>query len=191
MERRPRDRRPGNGVTETPTVRAFSADEWRIYKDLRLCALADSPDAFGSTLAEEASRLDTEWARRLASGADSRMNLPVVAEVHSEPIGLAWGRIESPNPDVAVLYQMWVAPTHRGLGAGRMLLRAVIAWARARNASFLDLGVTCGDSPARRLYERAGFKPRGEPQPLRQGSTLLAQSMRLELGGCRRTGPSS
>ena len=168
-------------VTETPIVRRFSADEWRVYRDLRLRALADSPDAFGSTLAEETDRPDAEWARRLASGADSETNLPVVAEVQGEPIGLAWGRIDTSNLDVAVLYQMWVAPTHRGVGAGQMLLRAVVAWARGQNASFLDLGVTCGDSPARRLYERAGFTPMGAPQPLRPGSTLLAQSMRLEL----------
>ena len=168
-------------VTETPIVRRFSAGEWRVYRDLRLRALGDSPDAFGSTLAEEAGRLDAEWARRLASGADSETNLPVVAEVQGEPIGLAWGRIDTSAPDVAVLYQMWVAPTHRGRGVGQKLLEAVIAWATAQNASFLDLGVTCGDSPARRLYERAGFKPIGAPGPLRPGSTLLAQSMRLEL----------
>jgi GNAT superfamily N-acetyltransferase len=170
-------------MTDAPTIRAFSVDEWRAYRDLRLRALADSPDAFGSTLAEETGRLDTEWARRLASSADSRVNLPLVAEVRGEPIGLAWGRIDTSAPDVATLYQMWVAPSHRGVGAGQMLLEAVIAWARARNASSLDLGVTCGDSPARRLYERAGFKPMGEPQPLRPGSTLLAQSMRLALRG--------
>jgi len=168
-------------VTETPIVRRFSADEWRVYRDLRLRALADSPDAFGRTLAEEVSRLDAEWVRRLGSSADSETNLPVVAELRGEPIGLAWGRIDTSNLDVAVLTQMWVGPPHRGVGAGHMLLRAVIAWAKGRNVSFLDLGVTCGNSPARRLYERAGFKPMGAPQPLRPGSTLLAQSMRLEL----------
>jgi GNAT superfamily N-acetyltransferase len=177
-----------NLMTDAPTIRAFSVDEWRAYRDLRLRALADSPDAFGSTLAEETGRLDTEWARRLASSADSRVNLPLVAEVRGEPIGLAWGRIDTSAPDVATLYQMWVAPSHRGVGAGQMLLEAVIAWARARNASSLDLGVTCGDSPARRLYERAGFKPMGEPQPLRPGSTLLAQSMRLALRGAAEQG---
>ena len=97
-----------NLMTDAPTIRAFSADEWRVYRDLRLRALADSPDAFGSTLAEEEGRLDTEWARRLASSADSRVNLPLVAQVRGEPIGLAWGRIEMSDPDVAALYQMWV-----------------------------------------------------------------------------------
>src|SRR5439155_8710413 len=102
--------------------------------------------------------------RRLASGVDSQMNLPIIAEVDGEPIGLAWGRIDTSDPDVAVLYQMWVAPSHRGAGAGRRLVETVIAWARVRNVSSVDLGVTCGDSPARRLYERAGFKPIGRSE---------------------------
>ena len=123
-------------MTDTLVVRTFTAAEWSVYRDLRLRALEDSPDAFGSTLAEEAVRLDAHWARRLASGSDSQTNLPVIAEVHGEPVGLAWGRIDTSNPDVAVLYQMWVAPSHRGVGAGKMLLEAAIAWARARNASF-------------------------------------------------------
>jgi GNAT superfamily N-acetyltransferase len=164
-----------------PTVRALDADEWRVYRGLRLRALADAPDAFGSTLAEEEGRRDAEWSGRLASGADHRANLPLVAELRGEPIGLAWGRIERANPGVAALYQMWVAPTHRRLGAGQMLLEAVIVWARARNAAYLTLGVTCGDSSARRLYERVGFRPLGEPLPLRPGSKLLGQPMRLAL----------
>lgn len=168
-------------MTDTLVVRTFCADEWPVYRDLRLRALDDSPDAFGSTLAAEAGRPDAHWAQRLASGSDSQTNLPVVAEIRGEPAGLAWGRIDAFSPDVAVLYQMWIAPGHRGVGAGKMLLEAVIAWARERNASFLELGVTCGNSPARRLYERAGFKPIGEPQPLRPTSQLLAQSMRLPL----------
>ena len=88
---------------------------------------------------------------------------------------------ESSNPDVANLYQMWVAPNYRGLSAGQMLLESVIAWASAANMCYLVLNVTCGDSPALRLYVRAGFQAVGEPEPLRPGSELLAQPMRLAL----------
>jgi GNAT superfamily N-acetyltransferase len=164
-----------------PAIRTLTADEWRLYRDVRLRALADSPDAFGSTLAEEAIRSDEQWAHRLASSADPRVNLPLVADIRSELVGLAWGRIDAAQPDVATLYQMWVAPACRGTGIGRQLLQAVIAWAVGRGAAALDLGVTCGDTPARRLYERAGFTPHGAPQPLRLGSMLLAQPMRLAL----------
>ena len=166
-----------------PKVRTIAPHEWSTYRDLRLRALADSSDAFGRTLPEEQDRSDAEWSNRLATGANSSWNLPLVAEVDGKPIGLAWGRIEESKPDVANLYQMWVAPSHRRLGAGQMLLEAVIAWARARNVCYLDLGVTCGDSPARRLYARADFEPVGEPQRFRSGSELLGQQMRLKLGG--------
>jgi GNAT superfamily N-acetyltransferase len=168
-------------VIRTPKIRTFAPREWSTYKDLRLRSLADSPDAFGRTLAEERDRADAEWSNRLTSATDRNWDLPLMAELDEEAIGLAWGRIERSTPDVANLYQMWVAPDHRRLGAGRMLLEAIIAWARARNVCYLDLGVTCGDNPAIRLYTRAGFERLGEPELLRPGSDLLAQPMRLKL----------
>lgn len=168
----------------SPKIRTFAPLEWKIYKDLRLRALADSPEAFGSTLAKEQNRSDAEWASRLLEGQNSDWNYPVVAEVGQEPAGLAWGRIEKANPELANLYQMWVAPEYRGLGAGRMLLQAVIDWARARNACCLELGVTVRDSPAMRLYTRAGFERVGDPQQLRPGSKFFEQAMRLKLREC-------
>lgn len=84
---------------------------------------------------------------------------------------------------MAHLYQMWVAPAHRGRGIGRELLDAVIEWARAAGARAVELGVTCGNTPASRLYARAGFVPASDPGPLRPGSTLLAQPMRLVIEG--------
>jgi ribosomal protein S18 acetylase RimI-like enzyme len=103
--------------------------------------------------------------------------------VDGEPVGLAWGRIEESRPDVAYLFQMWVAPDYRHLGAGRMLLETVIAWAQAHRARYVELGVTLSNSPALRLYQRAGFEHAGEPQPLRPGSELLGLPMRLTLTG--------
>src|SRR5262249_15304723 len=168
-------------MADVPAIRTLAADEWRLYRDLRLRALADSPDAFGSTLAQEGIRPDTDWAQRLASSADARVNLPLVAEVRGELVGLAWARIDMSDPDVAALYQMWVAPTYRGRGVGRKLLEAGIPRGTARKTRLLGLGVEGRGRHARRLYERAGFAPLGEPGPLRPGSTLLAQHMRLAL----------
>jgi GNAT superfamily N-acetyltransferase len=168
-------------MVASPSVRPLRADEWRTYRDLRLRALADSPDAFGGTLAGEENRADSDWANRLTLGADHRWNLPLLAAVAGQPIGLAWGRIETTTPDVAHLYQMWVAPTYRSHGAGRILLAAIIAWASGVGARRVLLSVTCGESSARRLYVRAGFTPIGEPEPLRPGAHLLVQPMQLVL----------
>jgi ribosomal protein S18 acetylase RimI-like enzyme len=172
-------------MAPTLSVRALAPDEWRTYKDVRLRALGDSPDAFGRTLVEEEERADTDWADRVKSAADRRWNLPLLAEADSKPIGLAWARIETSAPDVANLYQMWVEPSYRRLGVGRLLLDEVIKWAEAANVRCVALSVTCADSPATRLYRRTGFEPVGEPQPLRSGSALLAQPMQLVFGAER------
>jgi GNAT superfamily N-acetyltransferase len=164
-------------MADTLSVRPFHSEEWRTYRDLRLRALADSPDAFGTTLAAEAVRTDDDWAHRLRHGIDPARSLPVIAEFGDTPIGLAWGRIDDSNADVANVYQMWVAPTHRRLGAGGLLLAAILDWARTRTVRRVVLSVTLGDTSAYRLYVRAGFAPIGAPAPLRPGSRLLAQPM--------------
>lgn len=164
-----------------PVVRPFAPQEWKIYKDLRLRALADSPDAFGRTLAEEKSRTDDIWRKRINEGAVSGRDLPLLAELDGEPIGLAWGHFEETDPGIAHLYQVWVAPAFRRLGLGQMMLEAVVSWAKEKNTKRLELNVTCGDGSAMRLYVRAGFKPSGRREILRPGSELMSQEMRLDL----------
>ena len=79
-----------NGKSRTMvSIRRLDGHEWRAYRDLRLRALADSPDAFGSTLERERDRPDAEWAAGVSSGASSELDLPLVAEEEAEFIGLA------------------------------------------------------------------------------------------------------
>lgn len=163
------------------TVRRFAPDEWQLYRDLRLRALQESPDAFGSTFAHEVGRTDEEWATRLSRGAHSSRDLPLVAEVNGESCGLAWVRIGEDSPAIAHLYQMWVAPDRRGQGVGRALVECAVSWARSVGAREVVLDVTCGNSDAVRLYEGAGFAPSGDPKPLRPGSVLQSRPMRLPL----------
>jgi len=163
------------------SVRRLAADAWRAYRDVRLRALGDAPDAFGSTLEAERQRPDAHWAERLAAGAASAWDCPLVAQAGDALVGLVWGTIDPREPATAHVIQMWVAPESRGLGCGAMLLDAVVAWAREAGARRVLLRVTRGDTPAVRLYARAGFVPDGEPEPLRPGSAVLAQLMRLEL----------
>lgn len=162
-------------------IRAFRASEWRLYRDLRLRALEDSPDAFGTTLVEVEAHPDSFWQERLHSGVASAYDQPLCAHVESDGVGLAWGRIQPPDVAHAHLFQMWVSPDHRGHAIGRALLEAVISWARSVGAESLELGVACGNSAAANLYRRSGFSPRGEPEPLRPGSKLLGQPMALRL----------
>ena len=143
--------------------------------------MADSPDAFGRTLAEEQTRTDPEWETRLRAGVNSDTDQPLVAEAHDQPVGLAWGRIDPSTPDVANLHQLWVDPSDRSQGIGGKLVEEIISWAKGKEVRYLELGVTYRDSPAMRLYTRYGFMPVGTPRAFRPGSHLLRLKMRLEL----------
>jgi len=167
-------------MSESSSVRQFQPSEWKTYKELRLRALADSPDAFGSTLAIELERSDVRWAESLVLASKSGSDLPLVAYVGNEPAGLAWAKVDGTDSFTAHLFQMWVAPERRGHGLGGLLLITAIQWAKDRGAQSMVLKVTCGNTAAVRLYESAGFRQVGVPQPLRPGSLSQAQSMGLE-----------
>jgi len=163
------------------TVRRFLAHEWRKYRELRLRALKDAPDSFGSTYEHEVARSDHDWESRLSEGATSSAELPLVALVDDISVGLAWGRVDDRDSSVAHLFQVWVAPEARELGVGRLLLETAIAWAKEQGMRELQLDVTASHPAAPRLYRRAGFVEAGEPEPVRPGSAMLCQPMRLVL----------
>ena len=165
----------------TMTVRRFRADEWRTYRELRLRALVDSPDAFGSTYEREAARPEADWKDRLAEGVTESGQMPVVALVGETPVGLAWGRVDERDRTVAHLFQVWVSPEHRGQGVGQSLTSAVIEWARDVGVRALRLGVTPSHPAALHLYRRTGFVDAGPPEPLRPGSSVSCQRMQLAL----------
>jgi ribosomal protein S18 acetylase RimI-like enzyme len=165
-----------------PKIRPLAPHEWKKYKNLRLQALTDSPDAFGRTLAEELSLVNEDWRNRLLTGTASGWDLPLLAEIDGEPVGLAWGHIEVAAPYIVLLYQVWVAPNHRRIGIGELMMNAVISWAKDKEAKCIELNVACADYPAVRLYTRAGFKPTGRIETLRPGSRIICQEMRLNLG---------
>jgi GNAT superfamily N-acetyltransferase len=163
----------------TITIRPFAADEWRTWRELRIAALADSPDAFGTTLAQAQARTDETWASLLAQACSSPADLPLVAFVDGEPCGLMWANDEG---GTVWLYQVWVAPHRRGCGVAQGLLRRAIDWARERGAAELRLDVTASMAPAYGLYKGMGFVEDGAPVPMENRSGLMEQAMRLPLG---------
>ncbi|WP_371873511.1 GNAT family N-acetyltransferase [Massilia phyllostachyos] len=160
-------------------MRRLQPHEWQAYRAIRLQALADAPDAFGATLAEAQAWPLTEWETRLARAATSGIDCPLGAEMDGQLVGLCWAKVDAQAPDLVNLYQMWVAPAARCHGVARALLDQAVAWAQARGARRMQLGVNCTNAGALRLYTRAGFVAVDEPYPMRPGETLMEQRMRL------------
>jgi GNAT superfamily N-acetyltransferase len=149
-------------------VREVIAEDWEALRDIRLEALRNAPEAFGSTYEREAAFAEADWQRRISRGGNFLGYLPEASA--SSPAGLIGGYQE--DPDTVELVSMYVRPPARGRGVGEALIAAVIDWAAARNASSVHLWVTETNKPARLLYERCGFTPTGERQPLPSDPSL-------------------
>lgn len=157
----------------TPALRVISGEDWAAFRALRLRALVDSPTAFGATRAEAEGQPETAWRDR-AEGPGPL----VMAFRDDEPVAMG-GLFAPEHSHEAFIWGMWVAPGSRGAGLGTRILRELLA-----SAVRLDRGaalhVTEGNDGARRLYEAHGFTATGEWQPLREGSDLRVETLRLQ-----------
>lgn len=160
-------------------IHTAQAEEWRAVRDLRLRALADAPDAFGSTLERERAYGEGEWLGWI-SGWDGSVNRLLAAVEREAWIGMAVGSHED-GRDHVHLYGMWVDPVARRRSLGSELVEAVIAWAIERRTSAIELGVTESNPGAVAFYRRMGFADTGERSPLRDGSALAVIKMRRDL----------
>lgn len=90
----------------------------------------------------------------------------LVAELDGELVGLA-ALLVSSYPDVPVFHptsfayidEFVVDPARQRSGIGRLLMEAVVAWARDRGLSAVQTNVWLANEAARAFYERAGFAP--------------------------------
>jgi GNAT superfamily N-acetyltransferase len=154
--------------------------EWPVWRELRLRALADAPEAFASTLEEEESHPDGWWQDIVGSTVRHPRGGLWIAEEAGEAAGMVFSRL-SPSRDTVRLGAMWVDPRYRRRGAGGALVASVAAWARANGAARMDLWVAEDNRSARRLYERAGFTPTSRTQPLREGSPSTVRLFSADL----------
>ncbi len=136
---------------------AVDGDEGTV-RLVRLRALADAPEAFGSTLEREQDRTPASWRRWMSlRGATFVLEDP-------DPVGLAAGYRAVDDPSVVHLVSMWVDPAVRRRGGAADLVEAVLAWSREVGVETVRLHVVDGNVSARRIYERYGFRLTGRAE---------------------------
>ena len=143
-------------------LRRLSTDDWAAFAALRLAALTEAPDAFGSTLAEWRDASEQRWRNRVAVAP-----LNLVASLDGSDVGMLSGIEEIPG--TVEVISVWVAPGARGQGVGDAMLEALLAWADDRDAQRVVLTVTEDNAAAQRLYGRQGFVATGEVKQGRDG----------------------
>jgi GNAT superfamily N-acetyltransferase len=119
---------------KTSVRRAVAGDE-SIVRALRLEALCDAPDAFGSTYERELARTAADWQRWISTGAT--FILTGAEGAH----GIVTGLRDAIDPAVTQVMSMWVAPPSRGTGAADALIAAVLCRAQEGGARVMRLAV--------------------------------------------------
>jgi GNAT superfamily N-acetyltransferase len=138
----------------------LTVDDGPRLRSIRLRALLDAPDAFGSTLEEAVGRPAESWSKQL-------LELPTFVAVSEDvDVGIVRCAHDKERMGVAWLISMWVAPEVRRRGIGGTLLDLVIEWAHSNGVNLLLLDVADQNLPAVALYDSKGFKPSGEKSTL-------------------------
>jgi GNAT superfamily N-acetyltransferase len=167
------------GADETPlaagpVISRVGEDDWRVWRDVRLAALADSPTAFGSGAAQEEALSENDWR------AMTRTAAIFVAAAGETSVGVVAG-LPRQSAGGRGLGAMWVAPSWRGSGVAAALTGAVIAWARSGGGTRIGLWVAADSPRARRFYQRQGFRATGQTRPFPNDATRIIDEMVLEL----------
>jgi len=138
-------------------IRRLGAQDAEIYLTIRLKALRNNPEAFGSSFEEEKDRPVEMYGQRLESddsytyGAFQNNQLVGTVTLIKEKYVKFRHR--------ANIVGMYVAPESRGAGIGRLLLVEAINQAKTiGEIEQLILSVVTTNEPAKKLYTSLGFE---------------------------------
>jgi ribosomal protein S18 acetylase RimI-like enzyme len=160
-------------VTSDIAIRRLLAADAEGYRSIRLAALADAPEAFGSDVATESASPVDAFANTLRSGyvagafAGERLvaiaGFRALEREKTRHRGDIWG--------------VYVAPDARGTGIGRRLMEHVLDYARTQVLQ-VHLAVTASNGAAVALYEHLGFIRYGtEPRALKVNGRYLDEHL--------------
>ena len=138
-------------------VRRLTHADLPAFRAVRLTALRQHPEAFGSSYEEESvldlagfARLVPETQPDAVFGGFAGTDLAGTAGLVVHP------RLKQRHKGHVV--GVYVAPEHRQSGLARQLMQAIIAAGQQADLALLHLAVTRGNEAARRLYLGLGFQ---------------------------------
>lgn len=162
-------------MTET-NIRVLGADEWDAYRQARLRALKESPEAFAASYDAEADYDEELWRERM--GRSARL----VAEQRSEVVGIVSVRSDDAMFDnAAEVFGLWVPVSLRGSGIAAQLVQAAARLATNRGHSQLIYWVGTENARAVAFASSYGFRPSEFRRPMARENDESVEEIALTL----------
>lgn len=150
------------------TVRPLGEDDWELYRDIRLTALKQNPEAFAARLSEESEIDESTWRERM-----NRSRRILAEDESNNPIGVVSLRVNQRSEDTPYgeLFGLWVSPELRGEGAARELVKLLLDYAREENLGAVLYWVGTDNARGVAFASSAGFLPTEYRRPMNEHST--------------------
>jgi RimJ/RimL family protein N-acetyltransferase len=168
------------------TIRQAIATDFPAWRDLRLRALREHPDSFGSSFADYAATPYEDAEQRFTGTSLASANTVFLAFDASGTLAGTTGIYRENGPKSQHRMGIWgvyVAAEARGQGIGTRLLQEAIAYSRTIDGvRQLELAVASHNLAAVRVYERAGFQQFGRlPRALLLDNQFIDEDLMILL----------
>ena len=158
-------------------IRQLTSEDWPLWKSIRLEAVKQVPEAFGSSFEDEVLRSDADWQ-------DSLKKSDIFGVFQGEDlVGTAgvFYHQQTKLQHKAGLFGVYMQPRCRGLGLAGKLIATVIEHAKTK-ALQLYCAVVVGNAPALKLYQHHGFVQIGiEPRALKVGEKFYDEILMVRV----------
>lgn len=150
-------------------VRILGEAEWQLYREVRLAALKDAPEAFVAHFEDEASYGDDFWHERMDRAHR------IIAERGDEPVGLVCLGLHDEDPQAGEVFGLWTAPKARGERVARQLVAVAARKAAEDGRRLLYFWAGSDNASAVGFASSFGFRPTEERRPMRVADGATAR----------------
>lgn len=142
-------------------IRSLGEDEWQLYREVRLAALTDAPEAFVARVEDEASEGEAFWRDRMVRAHR------IIAEREAQSVGLVCLGVHDEDPEAGEVFGLWTAPVVRGQHVARDLVSTAAQKATEEGRRLLYFWAGSDNPSAVGFASSFGFRPTSKRRPVR------------------------
>jgi ribosomal protein S18 acetylase RimI-like enzyme len=144
-------------VGQVISIRRIRSGEGKLFREIRLASLRESPSAFSSTYESAIARSEESWSDQADSTAAGTERCTFLAFSNKSPVGIAAIYRNGIHKEVGELVQVWISPEFRGSGVACSLMETVLRWCEESGIRKIFAKINLGNDRALKFYRKFGF----------------------------------